>query len=52
MPVIQHYENLGTVCLKISWHCFLIHLICRIDSSSAVDEVHAAAVAAVEKVLV
>jgi len=38
MPVIQHYEKLGKVA--------------EIDSSPAVDEVHTAAVAAVEKVLV
>jgi hypothetical protein len=54
MPVIQHYEKLGKVAevhLKYSL-AFTFLILCQIDSSPAVDEVHTAAVAAVEKVLV
>ena len=56
MPVIEHYEKLGKVAdvrLKsfLALLC-LTRLIRQIDSSPEVDEVHTAAVAAVEKVLV
>ncbi len=56
MPVIEHYEKQGKVaevCLEysLSFLC-IIRLLCQIDSSPAVEEVHTAAVAAVEKVLV
>ncbi len=56
MPVIEHYEKQGKVaevCMKSSLELRrLIRLIFQIDSSPAVEDVHTAAVAAVEKVLV
>ena len=56
MPVIKYYEKQGKVAevhLEYSLAFTLSNaLICQIDSSPAVDEVHIAAVAAVEKVLV
>ncbi|KAI9446854.1 UMP-CMP kinase [Lactarius indigo] len=55
MPVIEHYEKSGKVAqvgskfLQLSF--LRIHAIWQVDSSPSVDEVHAAAVAAVAKVL-
>jgi len=56
MPVIEHYEKQGKVAEVrlesiLSLYC-LIRLIRQIDSSPTKAEVHIAAVAAVEKVLV
>ncbi len=55
MPVIEHYEKLGKVAqvgsksLRLS--LLLIHATWQVDSSPAVDEIHAAAAAVVAKVL-
>ena len=55
MPVIEHYEKSGKVApvgsksLRLS--LVPMHPIWQIDSSPGVDEVHAAAVVVVAKVL-
>lgn len=55
MPVIEHYERLGKVAeVRLKSYQVLLRLIrlkCQIDSSPEVDEVHKAAIAAVEEVL-
>ena len=58
MPVIEHYKKQGKVVevrpeysFFLSLAC-LMRLICQIDSTPKVEEVHKVAVAAVEKVLV
>jgi hypothetical protein len=56
MPVIEHYEKQSKVAgvrleYSLSLLC-LIRLLRQIDSSPPVEEVHIAAVVAVEKVLV
>jgi hypothetical protein len=56
MPVIEHYrkqDKVAEVRLKHSpLSLSLKHLVFQIDGSPEKDEVHAATVAAVEKVLV
>ena len=55
MPVIEHYEKLGKVekvCSKFLWFSTLpTHRTRQVDSSPVVDEVHAATVVVVAKVL-
>ena len=55
MPVIEHYgkfskvAQVGSTSLRLS--LILIHATWQVDSSPAVDEIHATAVAVVAKVL-
>lgn len=55
MPVIEHYGRQSKVA-KVTSKSFALSLLSypvfQIDSSPAVDEVHAATITAVEKVLV
>ena len=55
MPVIEHYEKLGKVAQvgskSLQLSLLSIDATLQVDSSRAVDEVHAAAVVVVAKVL-
>jgi hypothetical protein len=56
MPVIEYYKRQGKVA-EVSLRSSpqlpsLMHAPCQIDSSPSVGEVHTAAVAAVERVLI